>query len=565
MGVIKKILTAIGVLVVAACAIILLCALNPGMTQSVAAMLYGTEHMDGILSGFLRDREADPEESEQTPARRPQIPAGTGQSADPQDAPAYQVVEETITVLPENVYGRSGYEPIQTQAQTVSTTEANVLVKGLTVGETGEDLDFDPVYYPYYAMLGDDQKAVYRQIYANAQAGNAAFAPVKKISSDALRDTFEAVFGDHPELFFVQTAYTEKYTQDKNVVEVDLSYYTIENDRETAKDIFGSRADQILEAARLLPDDYEKVRYVHDELLNRVEYNSGARMSQSAYSAMVDGQSVCAGYARSYQYLLQKLGIPCYYCTGSSGEDHAWNIVRLPDGYYNVDLTWDDTTPNTYDYFCKTDADYAGTHVRRGMSIYLPACNGTQYRNLETGAPNEDELGPRSVDAGTGTGYSPYDDPYINNEPTKPLVYEGGSADSGKTGNGTSGSGTSGSGTSGGTDQAPSAAGKTVEETLKELGLKNTDVCWTLTDYYNDCLKQLSAAGSGSVTFSNVVPATLYDKIEQEYGLGNYKAGYLTKALANLGMNRCQIQLQAQRLGGGYYRLYHNMDTWNEN
>ena len=31
-----------------------MCALNPGMTQSVAAMLYGTEHMDGILSGFLR-------------------------------------------------------------------------------------------------------------------------------------------------------------------------------------------------------------------------------------------------------------------------------------------------------------------------------------------------------------------------------------------------------------------------------------------------------------------------------------------------------------------------------
>lgn len=109
-----------------------------------------------------------------------------------------------------------------------------------------------------------------------------------------------------------------------------------------------------------------------------------AEMNQSAYSALVNGRTVCAGYARAFQYLMQQLGVPCYYCTGYAGENHAWNIVRLDDGYYNVDTTWDDTGDGTYDYFNKTDADYADSHLRQEMSVYLPSRDGQAYRGLES-------------------------------------------------------------------------------------------------------------------------------------------------------------------------------------
>ena len=126
--------------------------------------------------------------------------------------------------------------------------------------------------------------------------------------------------------------------------------------------------------------DYEKERRIHDLLIEKIEYDKGADMNQSAYSALVEKKSVCAGYARAYQYLMQRMGIPCYYCTGYAGQDHAWNIVALDDGYYNVDVTWDDTPGGEYDYFNKTDEDYANTHIRQDMSINLPQCQGQQYR-----------------------------------------------------------------------------------------------------------------------------------------------------------------------------------------
>ena len=128
---------------------------------------------------------------------------------------------------------------------------------------------------------------------------------------------------------------------------------------------------------------FRSEKFVHDVLLERIDYQLGAAMNQSAYSALVNGETVCAGYARAFQYLMQQLDIPCYYCTGYAGESHAWNIIGLEDGWYNVDTTWDDAGEGTYDYFNRTDADYADSHVRQDMSVYLPSCDGETYRGLE--------------------------------------------------------------------------------------------------------------------------------------------------------------------------------------
>ncbi len=269
----------------------------------------------------------------------------------------------------------------------------------------------------------------------------------------------------------------------------------------------------------------------------------------------MDHSSVCAGYSRAYQYILQKLGIPCYYCTGSSGEDHAWNIVKLDDGYYNVDVTWDDTDPATYDYFNKTDSDYAGTHVRKSLSVYLPACNGMKYRNLEASAPQDVIVEPvEGEEDETLTKPSSALDAPINPNPTEPLRYDdpfGGEQ----------------------TTERPSESQVTVDvsgnivytgdlEELASLALKTTDVVWSLSQYYEACRKAMVAAGSGQQNFLIYIPASMYQAVETSYTSGAYKNGYVTSALESLKMTNFQITLQAQKFGNGYYKLYHNVDTW---
>ncbi len=283
--------------------------------------------------------------------------------------------------MPKEVEGRSGYLPVQEDMEEIDEDEAEGLRQFYTYGETGEGLSFDTEYYPYYGMLSPKEQSLYRQIYANAAALNGIFNPVEPASQRELHNTFLAVFNDHPELFWLDCAYGGKFAGNGECVWISLQFNDLVDDLERAKYEFEAAAEEILAGAQ--GSDYEKELYVHDALSDRIEYDLQAPLNQSAYSALVNDRTVCAGYARSLQYLMTRLGVPCYYCTGFAGENHAWNIIRLDGEYYNVDTTWDDTTPNTYDYFNKTDHDFASTHKREDLSVYLPPCNGIKYGNLE--------------------------------------------------------------------------------------------------------------------------------------------------------------------------------------
>ena len=295
----------------------------------------------------------------------------------------YIAPDEAEIVAPDKVSGMNGYQQIEGDAKQVGDDDANDIQNQLGLGFTGDGLTFDAVYYPYYHMLDDTGKHVYRQIYANANAVFPSFTPVESVTSAQLRNIFMAVYNDHPELFWLETAYACKYIKSGRCVEIDLKFNDTAKELRSAKAEFNKQADSIVAEAQKLWEDYDREKYVHDQLIDKVSYNAKADMNQSAYSALVKGQTVCAGYARAFQYIMQQLSIPCYYCTGFAGENHAWNIVELSDGFYNVDTTWDDTDSGKYDYFNKNDADYSESHLRKELSVYLPPCNGQLFRGLE--------------------------------------------------------------------------------------------------------------------------------------------------------------------------------------
>lgn len=346
---------------------VLVCAFNPDITDAVADFLYSDS---AVETG-----------SEAIPVS---VDIQTGQGINTADS---EVADETGKQngihIPSDVSGRNGYVPVKEDGRQIAEEEAEELIRQLGPGETGDGLSFAPLFYPYYAMLDEKGQHLYRQIYANSNSLNAAFAPVEDVYMDELNSIFAAVFNDHPELFFMETAYYCKYRSNGQCVEIDLMFNKTAQNLAEAEKIFEERAEQIISEAKKLTSNYEREKYVHDALVDLTVYQTSAQMGQSAYSALVNGQTVCAGYARAFQYILQKLAIPCYYCTGYAGENHAWNIVMLDDGFYNVDVTWDDTGEGTYDYFNKSDDDYADTHIRREMSVNLPPCNGQQYRDTQ--------------------------------------------------------------------------------------------------------------------------------------------------------------------------------------
>lgn len=413
MKILKNIILGIGVLVALLCALILMCAANPNITESLSSMLardghsrketvqeetqtslpetYRQEDEEEIpqaSEGFDDTSEAidNTEENEDRAQQQtgdetiPRGSSGTRHESSVRGTNGYEPPPELDIKVPEAVSGKSGYQPITEKSEELPGAEGGEYTSSLGYGELGDGLSFDPVLYPYYQMLEPKGQHLYRQIFANASAMNAEFVPIEAAPMSEIKDVVMAVYNDHPELFWLNTIFVCKYDKNRICAELGLEFNMTQEELAKASTDFYNTANNLLTEVEHL-GTYEKERRLHDLLIDRIEYDKGADMNQSAYSALVEGKSVCAGYARAYQYLMQRLGIPCYYCTGYAGTDHAWNIVALDDGYYNVDLTWDDTPGGEYDYFNKTDQEYADTHVRRDLSVNLPQCLGERYRS----------------------------------------------------------------------------------------------------------------------------------------------------------------------------------------
>ena len=241
-----------------------------------------------------------------------------------------------------------------------------------------KNYEFDKEIYIYYSFLDDNKKLVYKQIYENAIIYNKSVNLINTITVDELKTTIEALYNDHPELFYLDTNYTYKYNNQNEVVEINLQYNDLINNIEENKKKFDDRVNTIVAEAKTLSSDFEKEKYVYRKLLDETTYDKNATLNQSAYSSLILGKSVCAGYSRAFQLILQKLEIPTYYVLGTANEEHAWNIVKLSGEYYNVDLTWDDTG-RRYSHFNITDKEISKTHERASVSRKLPKCIYNTY------------------------------------------------------------------------------------------------------------------------------------------------------------------------------------------
>lgn len=235
--------------------------------------------------------------------------------------------------------------------------------------------DFDSEFYPYYNMLTRGQKELYCQIYSSVYEYRLNIVLQSELTTHKVDETIQAFINDHPEVFWLDNAYSYKYTDNRMCVEVTLQFNETYANIEANRNRFDAEVDHIVEAASAFSTDLEKERYVHNVIIDVAEYDEKTVYSQNAFSALVDRKTVCAGYAKAFQCVMRRLNIPTYYCVGFAKEDHAWNIVRIGESYYNVDLTWDDASWDRYAFFNLSDKELASTHTRRGLSTKLVKCN----------------------------------------------------------------------------------------------------------------------------------------------------------------------------------------------
>lgn len=110
----------------------------------------------------------------------------------------------------------------------------------------------------------------------------------------------------------------------------------------------------------------DHVVYDHEGLEDENDFTK-----YSAYAALIEGTSVCQGYANLFYRLALEMGLDARIIGGigitSTGSGpHAWNIVGLGDKYYNLDATWDAEWYENglcYEHYL-TSASFDQDHIR---------------------------------------------------------------------------------------------------------------------------------------------------------------------------------------------------------
>lgn len=253
-----------------------------------------------------------------------------------------------------------------------------------------------------YDLLDEGQQAWYLEVYyilmAREEAVELTDGWIKKGYDEKDVDkAFQAVMLDHPELFYVKGyEYNLGSVKDElRSIAFSGTYTCTAEEIETRKAEIAEREKVFLGGIEDTDTTYDKLMAIYRNIILNTTYDLSAPDNQNIYSCLVGGRSVCNGYAKSFEYLCLKLGIPCSLVTGTvdGGVAHAWNLVQADGEYYLVDVTWGDASYNgeasgnpevQYEYFMVTSEDLLKTHQEDNV-VAVPRCVATRlnYYTME--------------------------------------------------------------------------------------------------------------------------------------------------------------------------------------
>ena len=236
--------------------------------------------------------------------------------------------------------------------------------------------------YGYHLLTAEGQK-IYDEVLSAVRERRTV--TVSTLDKDKLNQVYDCVTADYPELFYISGyTYTKHSVMDKLLsISFEGNYEMTAQQQEDAQKIVDDYTARCFDDLPADADQYETAKYLFDYIVTHTDYDTAAEDNQTILSAMQNGRSVCSGYAKSFQFLLNKAGIPCTLVTGTAcGSPHAWNLVLLDGDYYFFDVTFGDASylgsdvnraVTGYEYFGVTSEETGRTHTADGR-IPLPVC-----------------------------------------------------------------------------------------------------------------------------------------------------------------------------------------------
>ena len=182
----------------------------------------------------------------------------------------------------------------------------------------------------FYSSNIDVTENYYASVSYNASALNAA----------ALKKVYNLFYHSNPKYFFTYAAYSYSTSGSNGTFyPMIMDKFKSASVRNSYKSQLASVTSSWLSQINALSGDSVREEKIYTLLCDKIVYTHDSPFDQSLAAALIDGKCVCNGYAQSMVYLCNLANIDCIMLVSDA---HAWNMVKLDNVWYYIDVTWMD-------------------------------------------------------------------------------------------------------------------------------------------------------------------------------------------------------------------------------
>ena len=220
----------------------------------------------------------------------------------------------------------------------------------------------------------------------------------KTTLNTSFQSAWNALSYDEDDLFYIDVSKMSLTSESRSLGGITTYYVSIgpgnnknylkedfqtQDSIEKAQNYIDNLVNQVVEQTKNDATDI-KIKRIHNWLISTIQYekDENSKNQHNIYGALHDKKAVCEGYARSFKYIMKKVGVPAVLVSGTARnsedktESHAWNYVQINENWYAVDVTWDDpiiteerplSIEEKYRYCLKGSDEFFKDHTEDGM------------------------------------------------------------------------------------------------------------------------------------------------------------------------------------------------------
>lgn len=243
----------------------------------------------------------------------------------------------------------------------------------------------------YYSIMSTEEKKAYKVIYDGIKSYALNIVVSLYLSPDCIQDIYIKVLYDNPLFYYINQTVIKMSGRIGCYILMPEYLYRPQEVEKINKDIRSVITRVGIKAKQLINNEFRLEKYLHDSVVKSVAYDYDSLKKTDCYNAhsivgaFLEKKAVCEGIAKAFKLLCNEYSIKCIVVLGqadpkrdySGGSYHAWNLVKINNRSYHVDVTWDNMYDKgvehiSYDYFNLTTDDILKDHRPFGT---LPLCD----------------------------------------------------------------------------------------------------------------------------------------------------------------------------------------------